>query len=48
LIALLGGDGVDANQLKTVRDALTAEEAVIELIAAHAGTIFRARQRSGE
>src|SRR6202023_1770260 len=37
-IALLGGDGVDAKQLKTVKDALTAEGAVFELIAAHAGT----------
>jgi catalase len=38
-IALLGGDGVDAKQLKAAKDALTAEGAVFELIAAHAGTI---------
>ncbi len=38
-IALLGGDGVDAKQLKDVKNALTAEGAVCELIAAHAGTI---------
>jgi catalase len=38
-IALLGGDGVDAKQLKAVKQKLEAEEAVVELIAAHAGTI---------
>ena len=38
-IALLGGEGVDAKQLKAVREALTAEHAVFELIAAHGGTI---------
>jgi catalase len=38
-IALLGGDGVNAKQLKAVMRSLTAEGAVFELIAAHAGTI---------
>ncbi len=38
-IAILGGDGIDARQLQTVKDALMAEEALVELIAAHAGTI---------
>jgi len=38
-IAILGGEGVDAKQLKAVADALLAEDAVVELIAAHAGTI---------
>jgi catalase len=38
-IALLGGDGIDAKQLKAVNVALTAEGAVFELIAARAGTI---------
>jgi catalase len=38
-IALLGGDGVDAKQLKAVKNRLMAEGAVLELIAAHAGTI---------
>jgi catalase len=38
-IALLGGDGVDAKQLKAVTDELVSHEAVVELIAAHAGTI---------
>ncbi len=38
-IALLGGEGVDAKQLKAVKDALMAEDAVVELIAAHAGTV---------
>ncbi len=38
-IAILGGDGVDAPQLKAAMDALTAEDAVVELIAPRAGTI---------
>ncbi|HEY8336893.1 MAG TPA: catalase [Tardiphaga sp.] len=38
-IAVLGGDGMDAAQFKTVLTALQAEEAVVELIAAHAGTV---------
>jgi catalase len=38
-IAVLGGDGVDAKQLEAVNDALMAQEAVVELIAAHAGMI---------
>jgi catalase len=38
-IALLGGEGVDAKQLKAVQDILTAQDALFELIAAHAGTI---------
>jgi catalase len=38
-IAVLGGKGMDAAQFKTVLTALQAEEAVVELIAAHAGTV---------
>jgi hypothetical protein len=38
-IAVLGGDGVDARQLKAVNDALMAQEALVELSAAHAGMI---------
>ena len=38
-IAILGGDGVDAKQLEAVKHALMAKEALVELIAAHAGTI---------
>jgi catalase len=38
-IAILGGDGVDAKQLEAVKDALMAQEALVELIAAHAGMI---------
>ena len=38
-IAILGGDGVDARQLKAVKDALMTEGAVVELIASHAGTV---------
>jgi catalase len=38
-IAILGGDGVDAKQLEAVKHALMAQEALVELIAAHAGTI---------
>jgi catalase len=38
-IAILGGDGIDAGQLKTLKDALIAQDAVVELIANHAGTI---------
>jgi len=38
-IAILGGDGVDARQLKAIVDRLTAEGAVGELVAAHAGTV---------
>lgn len=38
-VALLGGEGVDAKHLKTVKDALTAEGALVELIAAYAGTV---------
>jgi catalase len=32
-------EGVDAKQLKAVKDILTAQDALFELIAAHAGTI---------
>jgi catalase len=38
-IAILGGEGVDAKQLKAVKQALAAQEALVELIAGHAGTI---------
>jgi catalase len=38
-IAVLGGDGIDAAQLQAVKDALMAEEVLVELIAPHAGTI---------
>jgi catalase len=38
-IALLAGDGVDADQLQDVRRALLADGCVVELIAAHAGVI---------
>jgi catalase len=38
-IAVLGGDGIDAEQLLVVKNALMAKEALIELIAPHAGTI---------
>jgi catalase len=38
-IALLAGDGVDADQLRDVKRALLAEGCVVELIAAHAGVI---------
>ena len=38
-IAILGGDGVDAKQLKAVEAALKAKGAISELIAPHAGTI---------
>ena len=38
-IALLGGDGVDAKQLKRTRDALAAEGAIAELIGPHAGSV---------
>jgi catalase len=38
-IAILGGDGVDAKQLGAVQDALMAQEALVELIADHAGMI---------
>jgi catalase len=38
-IAILGGEGVDAKQLEAVKDALMAQEALVELIAAHAGMI---------
>jgi catalase len=38
-IAILGGDGVDAKRLEAVKDALMAQEALVELIAAHAGMI---------
>src|SRR4029077_4844244 len=38
-VAILGGDGIDAGQLQAVKEALVAEEALVELIAAHAGTI---------
>jgi catalase len=38
-IAILGGNGVDAKQLKAATDALMAQEALVELIAAHAGMI---------
>jgi catalase len=38
-IALLGGEGVDAKQLKAAKDALMGEKASFDLIAAHAGMI---------
>ena len=38
-IALLAGDGVDADQLQDVKKALLAEGCVVELVAAHAGVI---------
>ena len=38
-IALLAGDGVDAEQLAAVKKALLAEGCVVELVAAHAGVI---------
>jgi catalase len=38
-IAILGGDGMDAAQYKSVVSALQAEEAVPELIAARAGAV---------
>ena len=38
-IALLGGNGVDAKQFEAVKGALMAQEALVELIAAHAGMI---------
>jgi catalase len=38
-IAILGGEGVDAKQLKAIKDGLMAQEAVVELIAAHAGVV---------
>ena len=38
-IALLAGEGVDAVQLKVAKDAITAQKAVFELIAAHGGMI---------
>jgi catalase len=38
-IAILGGEGIDAKQLAAVKQALIAQEALVELIAAHAGTI---------
>ena len=50
-IAILGGNGVDAEQLEAVKEALIAQEALVELIAAHAGIITDStgkRQRSTE
>jgi catalase len=38
-IAILGGDGMDAAQFKSILAALAAEETVPELVAAHAGTV---------
>jgi len=38
-IAILGGEGIDARQLKAIKAALMSEEAVVELIAAKAGII---------
>ncbi len=38
-IAILAGDGVDANQLKAMKEALQAQDVVVELIAAKAGSI---------
>lgn len=38
-IALLGGDGVDAEQLKHAKKVLTAKGCVVELIAPRAGTV---------
>jgi catalase len=38
-IALLAGDGVDADQLKVMKGALIAQGCVVELIAARAGVI---------
>ena len=39
-IAILGGEGVDAKHLEAVKQALVAQEALVELIAPHAGTII--------
>ena len=38
-VAVLGGDGVDSGQLKAIQAALLGEGALVELIAAHAGSI---------
>jgi len=38
-IAILAAEGLDANHLKNVKAALTSEDAVVELIAAHAGAL---------
>ena len=38
-IAILAGEGVDANQLQAIRVAVSAKGALSELIAAHAGTV---------
>ena len=38
-VAVLGGDGFDSRRLKPLKDALTAQGVVVELIAPHAGTI---------
>jgi catalase len=45
-IAVLGGDGINAGQLKMIRDYLMAQEAVGELIAPHAGAIVDSAGRT--
>jgi catalase len=39
-VAVLGGDGVNAEHFEAVKDALIAQDALVELIAAHAGMII--------
>ncbi|HZD89493.1 MAG TPA: catalase-related domain-containing protein, partial [Pseudolabrys sp.] len=39
MVAILAGDGVDADQLAAVEKALKGEEAVVEIIASHAGNV---------
>ncbi len=38
-IAILGGEGIDAAHLKAIKEAMAAHGALVELIAAHAGTV---------
>ncbi len=38
-VAVIGGEGVDANQLAAIKAAMQSEEAVVELIAPRAGMI---------
>ncbi|MGI8839218.1 MAG: catalase [Caulobacteraceae bacterium] len=38
-IAVLGGEGIDAAHLKAIQSAMAAAGALVELIAAHAGTV---------
>ena len=39
MVAILAGDGVDADQLAAVEKALKAAEAVVEIVASHAGNV---------